>query len=945
MPAPQLRERKTYGDSSSNKIEVKRIQRPEPKNWKKRVLLFFIYFCLIGFVGTTGFVLWISKDLPNPEKISERQVAQSTKIYDRTGSKLLYEIYQEQKRTVVDLKDISPWVLKATIIIEDKYFYEHSGIRVLSIVRAQVSNLLGRSTGGGGASTLTQQLIKNALVGNERSYYRKIKEAILAIRLEQKFSKEQILKMYLNEIPYGSTNYGIEAAAQSYLQKSAKDLTLAESAMLAAIPQRPSRYLNDFEALKSRRDYILKLLFNDNQITQKEYEEGMAEEIKLTKTSGILAAPHFVLYVKQLLADKYGEKAVDQNGFKVITTLDLDKQILAEKIIKEQGDKFAAESNADNAALVALDPKNSQILAMVGSRDFENDEIKGQYNVAVLGKRQPGSSFKPFVYTFAFEKGYTPNTMLYDVLTNFDRREGKDYTPKNYDGKEYGLVTMRKALQGSLNIPAVKTLYLVGIKETIEFAKRFGYSTFTGDYGLSLVLGGGEVNLLEHTTAYATLANNGLYNQPVSILKIMDHSGKIIEEWKPQEGYKAVEPDIAATITDVLSDNQSRAYVFGLNNNLVLPNRPLAAKTGTTNDNKDAWTMGYTPSLAVGVWVGNTKPSPMKAGGNKLAGVIFNQFMKDALENSSVENFPPMPEITTNKPILNGADGGLLVKLNRLNMKIATSSTPPELIETHLYSPSHDILHYVNRDDPRGPEPNNPSSDSQYQNWEDALFEWAERQRAAGITVDFTEPPTEYDINHNPELAPQINFIYPTDGLILNNRQISFQVETASPRGVARVYYYFDEQRLGSATDHPFTFNAYISKTDNGEHVLKAVAIDDQGNAGSDEIKIFLNVEPEPASFEFKDISPLTLSKSDFPYTVGIKPFRWNEIKDIKIYLEGSGQKKLIYTFDKNDKLENDTISFTWRNFPGADSWTLHGILTDNFGKEFSHDLEIITTP
>ncbi len=944
MPIPALRERKSYGNFNQTRPENKIVHKPPQKKWFRGTVLVLVCLGMLGFIGATGYVLWISKELPDPEKISERQVAQSTKIYDRTGSKLLYEIYQEQKRTVVDLKDISPWVIKATVIVEDKHFYEHSGIRVTSIIRAQISNILGRASGGGGASTLTQQLIKNALVGNERSYYRKIKEAILALRLEQKFDKDQILKMYLNEIPYGSTNYGIEAAAQSYLKKSAKDLTLAESAMLASIPQRPSRYLNDFEALKARRDHILKLLLTDNQITPKEYEEAIAQEIKLEKTSGILAAPHFVLYVKQILGDKYGEKAVDEGGYKVITTLDLDKQLLAEKIVKEQGDKFVTEADANNASLVAIDPKTGQIISMVGSRDFENDEINGQYNVATLARRQPGSSFKPFVYALAFEKGYTPETVLYDVTTNFDRRSGSDYTPKNYDGKENGLVTMRKALQGSLNIPAVKTLYLVGVKETIEFAGRFGYTTFTGDYGLSLVLGGAEVKLLEHTNAYATLANQGVYNSPVSILKIVDNTGKIIEEWKPREGTKAIEPEVSATITNVLSDNNARAYVFGSNSTLFLPERPLAAKTGTTNDNKDAWTMGYTPSLAVGVWVGNTKPSPMKAGGNKLAGVIFNQFIKEALAGTPAESFPPLPESTTNKPILNGADGGVLVKVNRFNGKIATSSTPPEIIESRLYSPPHDILHYVDRSNPRGPEPTNPTSDSQYQNWEDALLEWVQRQQAIGITVDFSEPPTEYDTTYNPELAPTVNFIYPTDGLILNDRKIQMEVESSAPRGVASVYYYLDNTRLGYSSEYPFSLTVSVSKIKGGEHTLRAVALDDQGNAGSEEIKIFLMVEDEPPSFEFKDISPLVLTKTDFPYQLQISPYRWEEIKDIKIYLKNNNTNKLIYTFDKNDKLENNNIYFTWKTFPGAGNWYLHGILTDNTGKTYENELEIITS-
>ncbi|MDO9509928.1 MAG: penicillin-binding protein [Candidatus Magasanikbacteria bacterium] len=945
MPIPELRERKIYGTINQNQEEVKHIRRPPPKNWKRITITLLIYFCLVCFVGGTGFVLWISKDLPDPEKISERQISQSTKIYDRTGAKLLYEVYQEQKRTVVDLKDISPWVIKSTIIIEDKHFYEHSGIRVTSIIRAQINNILGSASGGGGASTLTQQLIKNALIGNENSYYRKIKEAILAIRLEQKFSKDEILKMYLNEIPYGSTNYGIEAAAQSYLKKSSKELTIAESAMLSAIPQRPSRYLNDHEALKARRDYILKLLYDDNQITNKEYEESIAEEIKITKSSGILAAPHFVLYVRQLLTDKYGEKAIDEGGFKVITSLDLDKQILAEKIIKEQGDKFAVEANANNAALVALDPKTGQILSMVGSRDFENNEINGQYNVATLGKRQPGSSFKPFVYAYAFEKGYTPSTVLYDVITNFDRRTGSKYTPENYDGKENGLVTMRKALQGSLNIPAVKTLYLTGVEDTLEFAKRFGYTTFTGDYGLSLVLGGGEVNLLEHTNAYATLANNGVFRDPVSILKIIDNTGKTIEEWKPNKGTKAIEPDIAATITNVLSDNKSRAFMFGLNSTLTLADRPLAAKTGTTNDYKDAWTMGYTPSLVTGVWVGNTKPSPMKGGGNTLAGTIFNQFMKGALEGTTPEEFLPLPENTTTKPILNGTTGGIMVKVNKMNGRIATSSTPPELIETRLYSPPHDILYYVDRDDPRGPAPTDPNTDSQYQNWEDALLEWVERQRAAGITVDFSEPPKEYDDSYNPELSPIVKIISPTDGLILNSRNLELKVEANSPRGVTQVYFYLDNIRLGASNDYPFNFNAYVSKIENGEHLIKAVALDDQGNAGSEEIKIFLMAEPEPASFDFKDVSPLPLSVSEYPYKIGVKPFRWDNAKNIQVFLEGFGTKKLIYTFDKNDQMENGVISFTWKKTPGIGSWTLRGIMTDNEGKTFENILKIIASP
>jgi len=915
-------------------------------NLNKKTLFTLIATAILAvFVFGTAFMAWISKDLPDPNHLSDRQVSQSTKIYDRTGEHLLYEVYENQKRTLISLDQMSPYLPKAIISIEDKNFYEHSGIRVTSIIRASINNLLGRRTGGGGASTLTQQLVKNTMVGNERSLFRKIKEAILALRLERKYSKDDILKMYLNEIPLGSTNYGVQSAAQSYFRKDAKDLDIAESATLAAMTQAPSRYLNNITALRDRRDTVLRLMFDQGYITQEQKEQSQNSALRIYRGGSIMDAPHFVLYVKQLLADEFGEKLVDGGGLKVITTIDYDKQKAAQQIVKENGDKFAKESNANNAALVALDPKTAQILAMVGSRDFDNEEINGQFNVAVLGKRQPGSSFKPFVYTAAFEKGFTPDTVIYDTVTNFDQREGGNYTPHNYDNKEHGLMTIRKALQGSLNIPAVKTLYLVGTKNAIDFAKRFGYTTFTGDPGLSLVLGGAEVNLLEHTNAYATLADNGVYHPAVSILKVIDKDGNVLNEWKQNDGSVAITPELSATISNVLSDNDARAYVFGRQNSLILPDRPVAAKTGTTNDYKDAWTMGYTPSLAVGVWVGNTIPSPMKGGGNKLAGLIWNQFMVSATKNTPAENFSAPPPNDATKPILRGADGGIKLSINSTNGKIATSSTPPGVIVTRTYLPPHDILHYINKDDPRGPVPTNPDSDPQYQNWENSLQTWVKKQQTTGVEVYLEEPPTAYDDSaFNPELTPQIEIIYPQNNSTVDGRSINVSVKASAPRGVKQVNYYIDDQLVGNSTQYPFDFIYTFSKLYSSLHALKASAVDDLGNTGSNQIVFYTRADFDPPTFSWVDGEQTIVNQTDFPRTVSLRVTLWNNIKNIKIQLISSaGKTKNIFDFNHQEDQLNPAgnLEFLWKNFPGTGQYTLRGILTANNGYTESKDLKV----
>ncbi len=941
MPIFSLKKKnsRSYGDVAN---EDRSSLRSRIRSWdKKKILKGILLTAAIFFVAGTAMVLVISRDLPDPSDLTKLKIAESSKIYDRTGEHVLYEIYQGQKRTIVPLDKIAPLAVKATIAIEDKHFYEHSGVRVTSIARASFNNLIGRSTGGGGASTLTQQLIKNTIGGTARGglagLFRKIKEAILAVRLEKKYTKDQILTLYLNQIPYGSVNYGIEAASLSYFHKNSKDLTLPEAATLAAIIQSPTRYLNNLDLLTGRRNTVLTLMQEQGYITKEEMTAAKETKLDITPNAGIFAAPHFVLYVKQLLAEQFGEENVDTTGLRVITSLDYDKQAIAEKIVKEQGDKFAKSANANNAALVAIDPKTAQIVSLVGSRDFANKEIDGQFNVAVLGKRQPGSSFKPFVYAAAFEKGYTPDTVLYDVKTNFG-----NYEPGNYDGLEHGLVTMRKALQGSLNIPAVQTLYLAGLKNTLDFAKRFGYTTFTGDPGLSLVLGGSEVNLLEHTDAYATLANNGVYHPTVAILKVTDSKGNILYEWKDTQGTAAITPELAATISNVLSDDAARGYIFGRGGSLTLPGRPAAAKTGTTNDSKDAWTMGYTPSLAAGVWVGNTIPSPMKGGGNTLAGAIWNQFMRAALASTTPEKFPAPPPNTADKAVLRGNDGGIKLPINSVTGRIATSSTPPELVVEKTFLPPHTILYYVDKDNPRGPAPSNPANDPQFTIWEQALQNWVLRLQEAGKPVTLEEPPTETDDTLSPELAPTVQIISPENNATLGDRNLSFTVTAGAPNGIARVEYFIDSQSVGRNTAPPFSLSYYAKTLAKGTHTLKVIAADDSGNASSAQITFNLTAELDPASVEWFDGSSVSLTDSDFPRVMSLTPFRWEDAANIKINLVSGSDKKQIYEFTPaSDKVFAGQLSFTWKHSPGNGTFTLQAILTDKKGVVSQKDLAI----
>ncbi len=788
-------------------------------------------FSIIGFFCITIFIAWLTRDLPDPDHLQDRVIVESTKMFDRTGKHLLYELYDEKKRTVVDVAALPRYIIDATISIEDAHFYEHKGIRWTSLVRAIVSDVLRLSSGRGGASTLTQQLVKNAILTNEKSLTRKIKEGILALQIERIYSKDQILKLYFNEIPYGSTNYGIESAAQAYFGKSAKNLTLAEAATVAAMPQAPTRYLQNPKLLRGRRDYILTKMREYNYITEAQMQDAQSQTSDVHVVQATSIAPHFVMYIKEQLVNAYGEKKVDQGGLRVTTTLDFDAQVAANAAVAHGVDAAEKKYGATNGALLSVDATNGDILAMVGSRNFSDDAHGGQFNVVTQGVRQPGSSFKPIVYSAVFEKGFPPETVLFDVETDFPY-DGKTYHPHNYDGATRGPVTMRQALQGSLNIPAVKAVFLVGIDGALDFAQRLGYTTF-GDrsqFGPSVVLGGGGVRLIEHVRAFDAFANGGKMNELFGILKVEDHSGADITP-KKKDAKQVLSPELAATISSVLSDNPSRAYIFGEKNHLTLGDRPVAAKTGTTNDYHDAWTMGYTPQIVTGVWVGNNDNSVMKRGadGSVVAAPIWQEFMAAATKKLPIVSFPDAPANVATNPMLQGlVGGGITVAIDTVTGKRATEFTPPETTIKKVFIPAHDILFYVNPEDPLGASPSDPSVHPEYAAWEAGVQKWVAAKAGSGTV--FGEPPTEFDDVHKKEFQPVILITAPQAGGSVSGSIIVPQVTVTSVRGVQRVEYRIDGQLVGTVNSFPYTLTIPAAGIKQGIHTLEVSAFDDVGN-------------------------------------------------------------------------------------------------------------------
>lgn len=873
------------------------------KNFKK----FFLY----SFFGFSSFILllfaWFAKDLPSPNKINSRLLAESTKIFDRNGN-LIYEIHGDKNRTLISFEEMPKYIKDATVAIEDKEFYKHKGFSFRGIARAFTGVIEGKNRGGG--STITQQFVKNALLTSERTYSRKIKELILSTEIEIVYSKNDILKMYLNEIPYGSNAYGIEAASKTYFGKSAKDLTLAESATLAAMPKAPtyySPYGSHKDQLLARKDLVLDKMAEQNLISEEEAEKAKEEKLAFTKRQESITYPHFVMYVKEKLVEKYGEKLVEEGGLRVTTTIDPEKQKLAEDIISNKAPQLVKKYGASNASLVSVDPKTGQILAMVGSVDYFNEAIDGNVNVAIRD-RQPGSSFKPFAYATAWKKDkYGPGTPMFDLRTDFGGTP--PYKPENYDGREHGLQTMRSSLAQSLNIPSVKALYMAGVKETIDTAHDMGITTLNQDpshYGLSLVLGGGEVKLLDMTSSFGVFANKGEKKDVTPILKVENSKGKILEEYKDKKGKQVLDPQIAYLTSSVLSDNSARAPIFGSNSPLTFgKSRPVAAKTGTTQEWRDAWTIGYTPSLVTGVWAGNNDNSVMKKGadGVYVAAPLWNEFMTKALAGTPVEQFEKPQGIkkvtldkVTGKKTMEGsetvtdefpswyklekASSGKGYKINKVDGKLATEDCPPEAVET-IYSPQ--VQAEI------------PPKDPAYPRWIKPIAAWA-KSHGFGMRII----PTEYTDLCSVEKRPSISLSLSSNYINLGE-SVTATTSVSAPLGVSKVEFFLDDNLVGTDTTEPYSKT--ITPSLAGSRKITAKVKDNGANTASDSVSVYVSGSGSIPGVNFNlSADP---SKTTFTATISGDV---NVNTPVKLYLiKNSGEEDI-----KNMSTVVPNAQYTW---------------------------------
>ncbi len=686
-------------------------------SWRHTLLASILALFGLGFLAG-GIVLFVVAFTPVPDisSFASRQVDQSTKIYDRTGQILLYDYNRDAKREIVPIAAIAPSALHATMAIEDSSFYEHGGIRLTSIIRAMLIDAAGGSLSQGG-STITQQVVKNVLLTNKKSIVRKIHEWVLAIKLEQSYSKDTILETYLNNIPYGGTLYGIEAASATYFGTSAKDLSLAESAYLAAMIQAPtyySPYGTHRAELDARKNLVLDRMRILGFIDENVLTAAKVEQVSFSPAGhNAIIAPHFVFYILNRLEKTYGSNALI-SGLRVTTTLDADLEVKAESIVNRYALENEKNFKASNASLVALDPSSGQILAMVGSRNFFDTEIDGQYN-ATLALRQPGSTMKPFIYSLALMRGYTRNTIVFDVPTQFStvchpsdvtNSIPPCYAPVDYDGFFRGPMTFETALAQSINIPAIKVLYLVGIQNAIQLAKSFGLTTL-GDpnqYGLTLVLGGGEVRLLDLTGAYATFANDGVKHAPVGILEVVNAQGAVLEKYVSQP-VQVVPENVARDMSAMLSDAPARLPEYPLDSPLSFRDYDVAVKTGTTNDTRDAWVIGYTPSIALGVWVGNNDNTSMvKSVAGFIAAPMWHEAMAYALSKYPRVYFgEPSPVFNSVPPMLQG----------NWRMPDKQGVVVP-----------HSLLYWTDKNNPRGSPPANPAQDPQFSYWEYGVAAW-----------------------------------------------------------------------------------------------------------------------------------------------------------------------------------------------------------------------------
>lgn len=796
----------------------------------------------------------------SPEQLLAAAPRPASQILDRNG-RVLYEILDPDtgRHRSISLEEIPPYLRQATIATEDATFYSNPGVDVWAIARAAWINLRGGEVLAGG-STITQQVARTLLMSpaerSQRTLWRKLKESFLAYRLARHLSKDQVLELYLNQVYYGNLAYGVEAAAQTYFGKPARELDLAECALLAGLPQSPATYnpLANLRAAKERQRVVLGLMVKQGYITEEQVAEAEGEVLHFAASPFPIAAPHFVMYVRERLAAVLPEDVLRAGGLRVYTTLDLDAQRAAEDAVRRHLTKLAErkpgepDHNVRNAAVVALVPQTGDILAMVGSPDYFNAEIDGAVN-ATLALRQPGSAIKPLTYAAAFARDYSPATMLVDTREAFTTKEGDPYVPLNYDLRFHGPVLLRQALACSYNLIAVKVLQHVGIDALIETARALGITSLDDSerWGLALTLGGGEVSLLELTQAYAAFANGGQVVRARAILRVEDAQGRVLASWEPATPRQGVSPQVAFLISDVLSDNTARAPAFGEDSPLRL-SRPAAAKTGTTTDWRDNWTVGYTPNLAVGVWVGNADNSPMRdVSGITGAAPIWHDVMETLLRGLPVTGFTP-PEGVVRVEIC--ADSGLLpnpdcphrrlewfirgkestqgcdwhraVQVDRLSGLVAGPNCPPESVERRVFT-----------------------------FWPAEALDWA---RAEGLPMPPTAPcPLHGGAQVDVPNAQGLALVSPDPGGVYRlSRALPFAVQalevSARPVGgvgLGSVTFYVDGAVVGHAAEPPYRILWPMAV---GEHVAWAeAALPDGGRILSD-VRRFTVLPPDAPS-------------------------------------------------------------------------------------------------
>lgn len=830
------------------------------KEFKLRLLTFFstglLAVLILGTLSTVFAFVVFSRDLPDPDKLTQREIELATKIYDREG-KLLYDIYGQQNRTLIKLEEVPEYLKQATIAVEDKNFYRHQGFALRGIARAFFNIIFRRRLQGG--STLTQQLIKNTLLSPERTFRRKIKEFMLAIQVEKKYSKDEILQMYLNESPYGGTAWGVEAAAEMYFGKKVSELDLAECAVLAGLPQRPTAYSPfglDPKAYKWRASQVLRRMKEDGYISRELEEKARKqieeEEVKFSPMGESFKAPHFVMYVKSLLVEIYGEKMVEQGGLQVKTTLDLKLQEEAQKIVTEEIAKLKG-ADVGNGAAIVTDPKTGEILAMVGSYDYSAPDYDGNVNVT-LSERQPGSMMKPVVYAAAFKKGYTPSTMLMDVETEFLSGDPKKpiYAPKNYDGKYRGPIQIRYALGNSINMAAVKMAANVGIKDILSLGYQMGAATWEPTkenlkkVGLSLPLGGREVRLYDAAVVFGTLANGGTRKDLVAIKEVKDFKGKVLFEHKELPGRRVLSEDICFLVSHILLDNEARKEVFGPQSYLNIQGKPISVKTGTTDEKRDNWALGYTRKVVVGVWVGNNDNSPMDpvvASGATGASPIWRRIILEAIKEREAE-WPEKPENvvslevdvlsgmppgsytegTRSEYFVKGTEPGVdsihqMLKISRANGKIANEAE----IARGDYEEKLFLIF----------EESDPVSDDGKNRWQEGIDKWL-----AQFSDEKYHPPREISDAYGKDTEDVYVRIDTPGDKSRVDYEFDINAMVFSPKGITKVEFKIDGESKKTVSSTPYSYRQVFDSVQKGKHKIRIEAQDSNGKTGSTEIEV-----------------------------------------------------------------------------------------------------------